>query len=210
MQKILFLPIQIYMYKSYKIRSEEEVIFLVKMSQNALTMVFGEKTPIQLEEKKAFAKTVSSLNQMKMESFKKETSKGIMHTTVKESMATNVLRIRLTLGSEIEKKLKKEKLRILLLPYRNNKLKSIWKSRKKDKKDSLPMKRQEKLERNCIKREKWLIWRSKRLKSKNIKDIWRSLMPRLRKKKLKRKMKLIMLRDKRSWTNSSLLILSLM
>jgi len=109
-----------------------------------------------------------------------------------------------------EKKLKKEKLRILLLPYRNNKLKLIWKSRKKDKRDSLLMKRQEKLERNCIKREKWLIWRSKRLKSKNIKDIWRSLMPRLRKKKLKRKMKLIMLRDKRSWTNSSLLILSLM
>ena len=85
------------MYKSYKIKSAGEVIFLAKMSQNVLIMVFGEKTPSQLEEKKAFAKTVSSLNQMKMESFQKEISKGIMLTTVKASMAINVLRIRQTL-----------------------------------------------------------------------------------------------------------------
>jgi hypothetical protein len=109
-----------------------------------------------------------------------------------------------------EKKHKKEKLRILLLPYKNNKLKSIWKLRKKDKRDSLPMKKQEKLEKNCIKKENRLIWKSRRQKSKNIKDIWRSLMPKLRKKRLKRKMKLIMLKDKRSWTNWLLNILSLM
>ena len=82
------------------------MIFLAKMNQNALTMVFGEKTPNQLEDKKAFAKIVSSLNQKKMESFQKETNKGIMLTTVKVSMGIIVLRIRLTLGFRIEKMLK--------------------------------------------------------------------------------------------------------
>ena len=106
MQKILFLPIQIYMYKSYKIKSAGEVIFLAKMNQNALTMVFGEKTPNQLEDKKAFAKIVSSLNQIKMESYQKETNKGIMLTTVKVSMGINVLLIRLILDFKIEKMLK--------------------------------------------------------------------------------------------------------
>jgi len=47
------------------------VIFLVKMNQNVLTMGFGEQTPSQLEERKVFAKIVSSLSQIKMESFKK-------------------------------------------------------------------------------------------------------------------------------------------
>ena len=84
-----------------KKKSAGDVIFLVKRSQNAHSMVFGELTPNQLEEKKAFAKTVSSLNQMKMESFQKETSKGIMLTTVKASMAINVLRIRQTLEFEM-------------------------------------------------------------------------------------------------------------
>ena len=69
-------------------------------------MVFGEKTPSQLEEKKAFAKIVSSLNQIKMESFQKETNKGIMLTTVKVSMGINAPRIRLILEFEIEKMLK--------------------------------------------------------------------------------------------------------
>ena len=60
-------------------------------------MVFGEKIQSQLEEKKAFAKNVLSLNKMKMESLKKETSKGIMPMTAKALMEINVLRIRQTL-----------------------------------------------------------------------------------------------------------------
>ena len=80
------------MYKIQKKKSAGDVIFLAKRNLNALSMVFGELTPSQLEEKKVFVKIVSSLNQMKFKSLKKETSKGIISTTVKASMAANVLR----------------------------------------------------------------------------------------------------------------------
>ena len=82
------------------------MIFLVEMNPDALTMVFGELTQSKLEEKKVFAKIVSRSNQIKIVFFKKETSKGIMPTTARVSMAINVLKIRQTLGFRIEKMLK--------------------------------------------------------------------------------------------------------
>jgi len=42
--------------------SDDDVIFLVEKNLSALTMVFGELTLSQLEEKKAFVKIVLSLN----------------------------------------------------------------------------------------------------------------------------------------------------
>jgi hypothetical protein len=80
-----------------KKKSAGDVIFLVKRNPNAPTMVFGEQTPSQLEEKKVFAKIVSKSNQIKIVFFKKETSKGIMPMTAKALMEINVLRIRQTL-----------------------------------------------------------------------------------------------------------------
>ena len=89
-----------------KKKSAGDVIFLVKRNPNAPSMVFGEQTPSQLEEKKAFVKTVSSSNQTKMESLKKKTIKGEMSTTATVSMAVNVLIIKQALGFRIEKMLK--------------------------------------------------------------------------------------------------------
>jgi hypothetical protein len=89
-----------------KKKSAGDVIFLVKSNPNAPSMVFGEQTLSQLEEKKAFVKTVSSSNQTKMESLKKKTIKGEMSTTATVSMAVNVLIIKQALGFRIEKMLK--------------------------------------------------------------------------------------------------------
>ena len=76
------------------------------MNPNALTTVFGEQTPSQLEEKKVFAKIVSSMNLKKMESFQKETSKDAMSTTALASMGVSAPRIRPIFEFEIEKMLK--------------------------------------------------------------------------------------------------------
>jgi hypothetical protein len=85
--------------------SDDDVIILVERNLSALTMVFGELTPSQLEEKKAFAKIVSSLNQIKMESFQKETNKGEMSTTALASMGVSAPRIRPIFEFEIDKML---------------------------------------------------------------------------------------------------------
>ena len=109
-----------------------------------------------------------------------------------------------------EKKHSKEKRRILKLLWRNNKLRLIWKSRKKDNRGSLRMKRQERPEKNCIRGENRWIKRSRRPRSKSIRDIWRRPIKRPKTIRIETKMRLIMRRDKRSWTNSLLHILFLM
>ena len=79
------------------------MIILVKMNPYAPSMDFGEQIQNQQEEKKVFAKIVSSLNQIKMESLKKETIKGEMSTIALVLMAIYVQRIRKALGFKIEK-----------------------------------------------------------------------------------------------------------
>ena len=56
-------------------------------------MVFGEKIQNWLEEIKVIAKIVSSMNLIKMQSFKTETTKDVMSMTAKASMEVNALRI---------------------------------------------------------------------------------------------------------------------